>query len=267
MRLGVIGYGKMGSSLIRGGLRSRLLNPGDVLVCEPNSGRMAAAECDGLKAAGSLSDLSGCSAIMISAKPKDFPAILGELRAQLSPPKHLFISIAAGVTMASLEEGLGPGSRVARVMPNIAASVNEAASAYVLNRGATDQDRTFMRRFLSTVGRAYELDDEGRMDAVTGVSGSGPAYFFLMMGAMESAGVKAGLPRGLARSLVAQTCRGAGTLALDSDLSMEELIRTVASPGGTTEEALKVLESKGFSRAVAEAIVAAIEKSRRMARG
>lgn len=266
MRLGVVGYGKMGSSLVKGGLRSGLLKPEGVMVVEPNAERRGAARNEGLRTADSLTDLSACGAILLSVKPKDFPDLLGQIRASLDPARTLFISIAAGITIGTLEGGLGAGSRVARVMPNIPASVNEAASVYVMGSRATPRDRGFVRRFLASVGRAYELEDEASLDAATGVSGSGPAYFFLMMGAMESAGLGAGLPKELARSLIAQTCRGAGTLALESSMSMTELIKAVASPGGTTEEALKVLESKGFSAAVAEAIFAAIEKSKRMGR-
>lgn len=266
MRFGVIGYGKMGSSLVKGALVSGLLKPGDVRVMDMDDGRRDAARRDGLTTVGGLPDLSGCDAILLSVKPKDFPKLLKQIGASLDPRGTLFISIAAGLMLHALERGLGAGARVARVMPNLPASVNEAATVYVMNRHATEKDRDFMKRFLTGVGLAYELDDERLFDAVTGLSGSGPAYFFLMMGAMESAGIRAGLPKGLARSLVAQTCRGSGTLALESDQSLEELIRAVASPGGTTEEALRVLESKGFSSAVAEAIMAAIEKSKKMAR-
>jgi pyrroline-5-carboxylate reductase len=266
MRLGVIGYGKMGASLVKGGLRSGIFKPEGISVVETDGWRQETARADGLKTVGSLAGLSPCGAILLSVKPKDFPTLLEQVRSSLDPAKHLFISIAAGVTLASLEEGLGSGSRIARAMPNIPASSNEAASVYVMNGHATARDRRFVKRFLDSVGKSYELEDEGLVNSATGVSGSGPAYFFLMMGAMESAGVSAGFPRELARSLVAQTCRGAGTLALESSLSMAELTKAVASPGGTTEEALKVLESKGFSAAVAEAIAAAIEKSKRMGR-
>lgn len=267
MRLGVIGYGKMGSSLVRGAVASGLLKPGDVRVMDLDGQRRDAASRDGLVPVASLGDLSGCRAVLLSVKPKDFSSLFSQIRASLDPEAPLFVSIAAGLSLDTLAEGLGGGARIARVMPNLPASVNEAASVYVLNRCATKKDREFMERLLTGVGKAYELEDEALLDAVTGVSGSGPAYFFLLMGAIEAAGIRSGLPKGLARSLVAQTCRGSGTLALGSDKGMEELIRAVASPGGTTEEALRVLESKGFSSSVAEAVAAAIEKSRKMARG
>lgn len=265
MRLGVVGYGRMGSSLVRGALRSGLLKPEDIMVVDLDKGRKAAAIKENLMVVAGPTDLAGVDAIILSVKPKDFPGVMKQIREALDPTLPLFISIAAGIRLATLEEGLGKGARIARVMPNLPASVNEAASAYVMNKHASNKDRHFVVRLLSGVGKAFELEEEDLLDAVTGLSGSGPAYFFLLLGAMETAGIKAGLPRKLARSLAAQTCRGSGTLALMSDLSMEELIRAVASPGGTTEEALKVLESRGFSSAVTDAIVAAIEKSRRMA--
>jgi pyrroline-5-carboxylate reductase len=266
MRFGVIGYGKMGSSLVRGALGSGLLKPRDVRVMDLDEERREAARREGLTPVGGLKDLAGSDAILLSVKPKDFPKLLKQIVIAIDPKGPLFISIAAGLMLSSLEEGLGVQARVARVMPNLPASVNEAASVYIMNRRAIEKDRDFMKRLLAGVGKAYELDDEGLLNAVTGLSGNGPAYFFLMMGAMESAGIRAGLPKDLVRSLVAQTCRGSGTLALSSDQSLEELVKAVASPGGATEEALRVLESKGFSSAIAESIVAAIEKLKKMAR-
>jgi pyrroline-5-carboxylate reductase len=266
MRFGVIGYGRMGSSLVRGALGSGLLKPGDVRVMDLDEGRRDAARREGLTPVGGLQDLAGSDAILLSVKPKDFPKLLKQIVTAIDPKGPLFISIAAGLMLNTLEGDLGAGARVVRVMPNLPASVNEAASVFVMNRHATENDRDLIMRLLTGVGKSYELKDERLLSAVTGVSGSGPAYFFLMMGAMESAGIRAGLPKDLARSLVAQTCRGSGTLALSSDQSLEKLIRAVASPGGTTEEALRVLESKGFSSAIAEAIVDAIKKSKKMAR-
>lgn len=266
MRLGVIGYGKMGSSLVRGALGSGLLKPGDVRVIDLDEGRRDSAKREGLVTIGGLQDLVGSDAILLSVKPNDFPKLLKQLVTAINTKGPLFISIAAGFTLSTLERGLGVGARVVRVMPNLPASVNEAASVFIMNRHTTEKDRDLIMQLLAGVGKSYELEDERLLNTVTGVSGSGPAYFFLMMDAMESAGILAGLPRELARSLVAQTCRGSGTLALSSDRSLKELVKAVASPGGTTEEALRVLESKGFSSAISEAIVAAIEKSKKMAR-
>jgi pyrroline-5-carboxylate reductase len=261
---GVVGYGKMGSSLIKGALNSGLLSLKRTKVYDLDRARVELAKRDGLITVDSLAGIAGSDAILLAVKPKDTPKLLDELRSLIPAGKSLFISIAAGVKIASMEAGLGEGSRVVRVMPNIAASVNEAASVFVPNRWASESDIAFATALLEGVGVAYKLKDESMIDAVTGISGSGPAYFFLMMKALEDVGKKSGLPGDLLRSLVSQTCRGAGALALRSSDSFDQLIRSVASPGGTTEEALRIMDSKGFSQTVIDAVVAAIEKSKKM---
>jgi pyrroline-5-carboxylate reductase len=190
MRLGVIGFGNMGSSFVKGALASGLFKPKDVMVMDLDGGRMEAARRGGLMTVDSLRGLSSCDAIILSVKPKDFSKLLKQIGTTLDVRGPLFISIAAGLKLNDLEEDLGIGARIVRAMPNIAASVYEAASVYVLNRHSTAKDRDFVQRLFAGVGKAFELKDEAMLDAVTGVSGSGPAYFFLMMEAMESAGVK-----------------------------------------------------------------------------
>jgi len=266
MSFAVIGYGKMGSSLIRGAIKSGLITPGDTKVFDTDDERADFARKDGLVVVERLEGIAGSEAVLLSVKPKDMGELLDKLKSIIPVGSSLFISIAAGVKITSIESKLGQGSRVVRVMPNIAASVNEAASAFTANRWVKDADLLFIGSLLKGVGLAYWLDSEEMMDSVTGISGSGPAYFFKMMKAMEEAGKKAGLSEKLARSLVAQTCKGSGSLALQSDQSFDQLISAVASPGGTTEEALKVMDSKGFSETVTGAVSAAIEKSKRMSR-
>jgi len=264
MTFGIVGYGKMGSSLVKGALNSGLLSAKSTKVYDLDGARIEFAKRDGLLIVDSLARIAGSDAILLAVKPKDMPKLLDELKALVPAGSALFISIAAGIKIATMESRLGEGSRIVRVMPNIAASVNEAASVFVPNRYAGASDIKFATSLLEGIGVAYRLDNESLIDAVTGVSGSGPAYFFLMMKALEEAGRRSGLPDDLIRSLVSQTCRGAGTLALRSKDSFDQLIKAVASPGGTTEEALRVMESKGFSQTVIEAVVAAIEKSKKM---
>jgi len=266
MSLAVIGYGKMGSSLIRGALKSGLIIPVDTKVFDTDGERRDLARKDGLVVVEKLEGVAGSDTVLLSVKPKDIGDLLDKLKSIIPAGSALFISIAAGVKMAYIESRLGEVSRVVRVMPNIAASVNEAASAFTANRWVKDVDLLFIGSLLKGVGLAYWLDSEEMIDSVTGISGSGPAYFFKLMKAMEEAGKKAGLSEKLARSLVAQTCKGSGSLALQSDLSFDQLISAVASPGGTTEEALKVMDSRGFSETVTGAVSAAIEKSKRMSR-
>jgi pyrroline-5-carboxylate reductase len=182
------------------------------------------------------------------------------------PGKSLIVSIVAGLKLTTIESMLGSGSRIIRLMPNLPASVNEGATAFVPNEWALATDVAFVESLLNGVGLSFRLESESLFDAVTGISGSGPAYFFLLMKTMEDVGRRFGVPEELAKSLVAQTCKGAGSLALQSDLSFEQLIAAVASPGGTTEQALKVMESNRFSKTVMEAVSAAIEKSIKMGR-
>lgn len=256
----------MGSSLIRGALNSKLISARETRVCDADAARLQMAKDDGLAIADGLKGLACSDAILLAVKPKDAPAVLGELKGLVIPGKSLIISIAAGVKLATIESRLGEGSRVVRLMPNLAASVNEAATAFIPNRWALATDIAFVEALLNGIGLSFRLKDESVIDVVTGLSGSGPAYFFLLMKAMEKTGKKFDLPDELIRSLVAQTCRGAGTLALQADLSFDQLIAAVASPGGTTEEALRVMESKGFSEIVIDAVSAAIEKSFKMSR-
>lgn len=260
----IVGYGKMGSSLVKGALNSGLFSTKNTKVYDLDSARIELAKREGLSIVESLAGVVGSDSILLAVKPKEMPKLLYELKALIPAGSALLISIAAGIKIASIESRLGEGSRVIRVMPNIAASVNEAASVFVPNRWTRASDIKFVASLLKGIGVAYRLDNESVIDAVTGLSGSGPAYFFLMMKALQDAGKRSGLSDDLVRSLVSQTCRGAGTLALRSNDSFDQLIKAVASPGGTTEEALRVMESKGFSQTVIEAVVAAIEKSKKI---
>lgn len=261
---GIIGYGKMGSSIVKGAIKSTLLTPSDIIVYDQDATRVSAAANAHMNIAKSINEMSSCRQILIAVKPKDIPSLGEQLKAVLPKGKVLSISIAAGIKLSNLESRLGDGARIIRVMPNIAAAVNEAVSVFVTNKHATKDDIEFASKLLNSVGVGYRLDDESMIDAVTGLSGSGPAYFFYVMKALEEVGLRSGLPAQLVRSLVSQTCKGSGAMAIQSNESFDQLIRFVASPGGTTEEALKVIDAKGVSSAMIEAVTAAIEKSKRM---
>ena len=261
---GVVGYGKMGSSLVKGALNCSLLSTKNTIVYDLNGARIEVAKREGLFTVESLAGIVGSDSILLAVKPKEMPNLLYKLKALIPAGSALFISIAAGIKLASIESKLGEGSRVVRVVPNIAASVNEAVSVFVPNHWTRASDIKFVASLLKGIGMAYRLDNESMIDAVTGISSSGPAYFFLMMKALEDVGKRSGISDDLVRSLVSQTCKGAGTLALRSNDSFDQLIKSVASPGGITEKALRVMESKGFSQTVIEAVFAAIEKSKKM---
>ncbi|TLN15398.1 pyrroline-5-carboxylate reductase, partial [bacterium] len=159
---------------------------------------------------------------------------------------------------------LGEGARVVRVMPNTPALVGEGASAYCPSAEATDEDCLVTEKIFGAVGKVMRVSDEKLMDAVTGLSGSGPAYVFLFMEALADAGVAAGLDRATARELAYQTVKGSAVMAQNSPLHTGELKDRVCSPGGTTIEGVRTLEESGFRSAVMEAVLAAAKKSKEL---
>jgi pyrroline-5-carboxylate reductase len=199
--------------------------------------------------------------VVVAVKPHDVPAAL-EACATSLPERTLVLSIAAGVTIATLEAAL-PGHPVVRAMPNTAALVGRSASAIAGGTIATDDDLALAERVLGAVGTVARVP-EHHLDAVTALSGSGPAYVFLLAEAMVEAGVLVGLPRASADALVRQTLLGAATLLVESGDSPEELRAAVTSPGGTTAAATKVLETHGFRAAVLDAVDAAAHRSREL---
>lgn len=264
-KVAIIGYGRMGSSLIKGILKSGTLCQESIMVYDINENRLALANEEGLITTTSLSNLRSSDVIILTVKPKDMPPLLEAIKDEFRyDKKPLVISIAAGVRLSYIESKLWEGSRVIRVMPNIAAQIKESASVFVRNKNVTGADLVFVRSLLEGIGLAFMVEDESLLDIVTGISGSGPAYFFLLMKLMVEIGKKYGLDPELAKMLVAQTCKGAGELVLRSRMPFDQLIMSVVSPGGTTEEALKVLKARGLEEIFSEAISAAIEKSKKM---
>lgn len=265
MRVGIVGFGKMGSSLILGGVRCGTLDKSDVCIYDLDSERIKYAKREGLAVAKSLEDIIVSENIIIAVKPKDLPDLLERSKPTLIERRPLLISIVAGIRIEKIQSLLdGISMRIIRVMPNIAASINEAVSAYCTSESVSEGDLKFIDSLLSGVGKVIKVNDEDELDVITGISGSGPAYFSLMMSALEKVAIEKGINGDIARMMVAQTCRGAGTMVLEGGHSPNELIKMVASPGGTTEEALRVLEINKFSETVSKAVSAAIEKSRKM---
>ena len=195
--------------------------------------------------------------------------MLAEIGAQIArdgtAARKLFISIAAGIPIARIQAPLGARCRVIRVMPNAPAMVGEGMAALVRGGAATKADEAFALRLFRAVGRAVALGDEGLLDAVTALSGSGPAYVYLFVKAMADAGVEQGLPAKLAQEMALQTSLcGAAAQMRQSKMAVEELIAVVASPGGTTEAALRSFAANGFPGVVAAAIKAAADRSREL---
>jgi pyrroline-5-carboxylate reductase len=205
------------------------------------------------------------SVLIVAVKPDQVGDVLREVGPELNE-KHLVISIAAGVTLARMESALPPGTRVVRVMPNTPALVGASASAFALGRSATPEDGHLVCRLFSAVGVALQVK-ESLLDAVTGLSGSGPAYVYMMIEALSDGGVAAGLPREVATKLAAQTLLGAAKMALETSIHPGALKDMVTSPGGTTIEGVHELEKAGLRAALMNAVRAATEKSKKLGQG
>lgn len=209
--------------------------------------------------------LKFANVILLAVKPDQVNDVLAEARPHFTD-KHLLVSIAAGVTLARMESVLPPGARVVRVMPNTPALVGASASAFALGKSAIAEDGQLAQKLFSSVGVAYQVK-ESLLDAVTGLSGSGPAYVFLMIEALSDGGVAAGLPRDIATKLAAQTLLGSAKLLLETGQHPGALKDMVTSPGGTTIEGIHELEKGGLRAALMNAVRAAADKSRKLGQG
>ncbi len=266
--IGFIGGGNMAEALIKGIVACGVYAPDNVLVSDIRAERLEfLADRYGVTATGSNSELaSKVEAIVLAVKPQNMIDVLGGLTDAIGP-ETLVISIAAGITVANLAAVLGEIA-IIRVMPNTPALIGEGASALFAN----EQAEPFLEEavsIFSSVGKAVAVNEEDLIDAVTAVSGSGPAYYFLLMEEMIKAGVELGLSEDVARDLVLQTARGAGLLATEADKNGEspaELRRKVTSPGGTTEAAIKVFKEGKIGELVSAAATRARERSRELAK-
>jgi len=262
----------MAEALVRGLIEHKLLKPAEIIVSDvaPERRRKLARALKVSVTASNLDVIRSAPAVVLAVKPQQIDAVMAELAAELARLGglgRLFISIAAGVTLARLAAGLGPRARVIRVMPNAPAMVGHGMAAMVRGRGAKPADEAFAMKIFRSVGDAIALKDESLLDPVTALSGSGPAYVYLFAKAMADAAVGEGIPRELALRMALKTIRGAEHLMRESERDADELIRAVASPGGTTEAALRRFAEHGFSDIVAAAIRAAAERSRELGRG
>jgi len=210
--------------------------------------------------------VEACDVVVLAVKPGLVEAVLAGLGgpADTALARPLWISIAAGVGLAKLAAGLPPEARVIRAMPNTPALVAAGATAFVAGAAATPQDRATARRLFECVGVAWEAPAETLLDAVTGLSGSGPAYVFVFLEALADAGVRMGLPREAAATLATQTVLGAAQLAQQSGRHPASLKDQVPSPGGTTIAGLERLEAGGLRAAIHEAVAAATQRSREL---
>lgn len=264
MRIAFIGAGNMASSLI-GGLLAKGLDAARIRASDPGAKTRARVSAEhGIELfADNAQAVQDADVIVIAVKPQVMKAVCQDLRAHLKP-HQLLISIAAGITCTSLQNWLG-NQPLVRCMPNTPALLGKGVSGLFATAAVTGEQRQQAEELLSAVGIAVWVDTEAQIDAVTAVSGSGPAYFFLLIEAMTDAGVKLGLPREVAKQLAVQTALGAAHMAVGSDVDAAELRRRVTSPAGTTEAAIKSFQADGFAATVEKALSAAAHRSAEMA--
>ncbi|CAB4286488.1 unnamed protein product [Prunus armeniaca] len=259
-KLGFIGAGKMAESIARGIVRSGVLPPNRISTFHANPIRRQAFESFGVELLLKNDDVVEESDIVIfSVKPQVVKDVVLQLRPLLSK-KKLLVSIAAGVKLKDLQEWAG-NSRFIRVMPNTPSAVGEAASVLSLGVGATEQDGDLIAKLFGSVGKTWKADEK-LFDAVTGVSGSGPAYIYLAIEALADGGVAAGLPRELALGLASQTVLGAASMVTSTGKHPGQLKDDVTSPAGTTIAGIHELEKGGFRGILMNAVLAAARRSR-----
>jgi pyrroline-5-carboxylate reductase len=261
--IGFVGTGNMGEALIRGLLKAEVAEPSQVVGSDPRPDRAAElAETYGIRTTGDNLEVARQADILILAvKPQVMERVLEEIGPEIHA-HALVISIAAGVPLSAIEARL-PQARVIRTMPNTPALVGAGATAIAVGGHATDDDLAAAKRIFDSVGMTVALD-EAQMDAVTGLSGSGPAYVFLVIEALSDAGVKVGLSRHHAQALAAQTLLGSAKLLIETNEHPGRLKDMVTSPGGTAIAGLHTLEAGGLRTTLMDAVEAATTRSREL---
>jgi pyrroline-5-carboxylate reductase len=260
-RIAFIGAGQMATALAQGFLKAGLVDCAQILAADPltESQQRFTAATAAPATAGNLSVAAQADVVFLAVKPQQIATVLAELRGQIDEQK-LVVSIAAGVPIAVLQQGLGPAVRVVRVMPNTPCLVGLGACAFCLGPTATPDDAKLVEQLLSAVGIALRVEEK-LLDAVTGLSGSGPAFVYTIIEALSDGGVRMGLPRAAATALAAQTVRGAAEMVLSTHEHPAVLKDRVTSPGGTTIAGLQALEVGAVRAALMAAVEAATRRS------
>ena len=266
MRIAFIGGGNMATALISGLIRSGT-RPNEIHVSEPNELARHRLQTEfGVQThAGARAAIQNADVIVLAIKPQVMPAVLKELAGAVSG-KQLLISIAAGTEISTIQAALGTQQPVVRAMPNTPALIGKGITGLYASPGCTAAQRKASEEILSATGGTIWVDRESLINVVTAVSGSGPAYFFLLTEALREAGHALGLPKDTAAELALRTARGAGAMAGESGVDVAELRKRVTSPGGTTQAALEVFEKGRFRELVLAAVSAATDRGVELAR-
>ena len=262
-RIGLIGAGQMATALAQGFLKAGLTTADRLTASDPdeNARKRFAQATSATTTADNNQVAARSDVIILAVKPQQMAQVATGLRETLSKNENrLVVSIAAGVRLVSLAEWLGAGPRIVRVMPNTPCLVGQGACAYSLGQNASAADGALVEQLLASLGAVWQVEEK-LLDAVTGLSGSGPAFIYVVIEALGDAGVRMGLPRAIAAEMAARTVRGAAEMVLATGEHTAVLKDRVASPGGTTIAGLKVLESDGLRAALMEAVEAATQRS------
>jgi pyrroline-5-carboxylate reductase len=264
-RVAFIGGGNMARSLIgaliRGGTK-----PSSIAVAEPAEDLRAALARDfGIEARASNADtVHGAETIVLAVKPQVMPGVCADLGVAIASARPLIVSIAAGIRLDQIEGWIGRALPIVRCMPNTPALIGAGATGLIANTRTSAAERARAEAMLGAAGRTAWIEREALMDIVTALSGSGPAYFFLLVEALEDAAAAQGLPRATARMLASQTCLGAGRMLAESGEAPATLRERVTSPGGTTAAALAAFDAGNFRALVASAVAAATQRGREL---
>lgn len=263
-RVGFLGAGRMATALAKGLCGSGIVSPTQIVahdvVPAAVESFVSATGASGVASNGDV--LNVADVVFLAVKPQHMPDVLAEIGPQLTD-QHLLVSIAAGVSIETMTTLLGENVRIVRVMPNTPALVGQGASAYAMGGAATDDDGALVERLLETIGIAVAVP-ESLLDAVTGLSGSGPAYVYQIIEALSDGGVRVGLPRDIATRLAAQTVLGAAQMVLETGEHPGALKDAVTSPGGTTIAGLHALEQGGLRGCLMNAVEAATLRSQQL---
>lgn len=261
-QIGFLGAGNMARYII-GGLIADGTNADNLLISHPKQAQLSKFE-DEFGVSGHLSNVTLAEQVdilVLCVKPQLLPEILAEISDIVRERRLFVISIAAGFRLVTLEQWLSPQTSLVRVMPNTAALVHSSASALLANAATTETQRNTAESLLRAIGITHWVENDAQMDAITAVSGSGPAYFYYMMEALAEAGEKLGLPANVSTLFTIQTALGAARLALETDTDLEQLRTSVTSKGGTTQAALEHLAEQGFKPLVQQAAKAACQRA------
>jgi pyrroline-5-carboxylate reductase len=262
MTIGLIGAGKMGTSIIKGLVQKGLYQPYQFLVYDVDATKVYELASQGFHTGKSEIDVyTSADVLILAIKPQNFPEVLAKL-SPVNPKSNLLIlSIAAGIKISYLQNALGSNKKIIRIMPNTPALISQAATVISRSQNVTDQELVIAFNIFDAIGITYEID-EAQMDDVIPANGSLPAYVYYFIQAFMRSSVARGINEELAKKLICQTFIGSAKMALESDRPLDELIKDVCSPGGTTIEGIKVFDAQKLQAIIDEACVACANRSR-----